>query len=272
MTNCRMKYYRNGAQISVATYDIYGTPDIKYPRHGSTHAPDPERSAEQSRARARRAVRDIALCNDFTHMFTFTFSKSYVDRYSREEIYKKTSNYLRERVRNEGFKYVCVPEKHEDGAIHLHGLGNFTNVRITRALNPKTRRVVSKFDKRRRKWIPVFDCPSWIWGYSHVTALDDDYGAAVSYITAYISKDFEKIFGKWYLSARECIKKPHTVDLPPVPDYDEYVQDLKDSGADVFEFQCSRYLKICTESVPYPDRDKFDIERGVGECSNELPV
>lgn len=263
-TNVRIKHYRQGVQINVASWDCYGKTG-EQPKSASVHkrfAPDPERSAEQSRARARRAVRDIVLCNDFTHMFTLTFSKSFVDRYDAKEIYRKLSNFLRERVRNEGFLYVAVAEHHKDGAIHIHGLGRFDNMKLARAFDPKKKRAAR--DKQGRA---VYNLVSWMWGRSHVTKLDQNSSAAANYCTEYINKDNDKIFGKWYLSARACVKKPHTVDAEPM-EYNEAIDEGKILKGEQWIINPSPYLFIVQEWVEYPDGSIFEIE-GWLECLKE---
>lgn len=255
MTNVRIKHYLKDAQINVASYACYGKEDLPRSKSRARHS-DPDRSAEQSRARARRAVTDIALCNPFTHMFTLTFDKTYVDRYDPKEIYAKLSNYLRERVRNEDFLYVCVPEYHKDKAIHIHGLGCFERVQLVRATHYKWQKPLK--DKQGR---PVYNIPSWIWGWSEVTPITSEAHGAAAYCTEYINKDNEKIFGKWYLSARACVKKPHIVDCLPV-EFNDAVDEVKLAVGDQWIINPSKYLFILQERVPYPDGAEFNVEEG----------
>lgn len=76
-TNARIKLYLHKAILQVSNDNIFPTADWENRKGGKGRAydvpakgqaSDPERSAEESRRRARSKVRDIALCNQFTHM------------------------------------------------------------------------------------------------------------------------------------------------------------------------------------------------------------
>lgn len=73
-------------------------------------------------SRARRVVLELALCNDWEYFCTFTISKDKHDRYNLKEWYKKFTQWLRDQ-RKKGYdiKYLLVPERHKDGAWHMHG-------------------------------------------------------------------------------------------------------------------------------------------------------
>lgn len=77
---------------------------------------------EHSLSRTRKTILELALCNPWKYFCTFTFSPTY-NRFDIEEIRKKFTRYCKY-LRECGyqFKYVFVPERHEDGAWHIHGL------------------------------------------------------------------------------------------------------------------------------------------------------
>lgn len=248
-TNVRVKHYLRSAQINVASYNIYGKDPYYKARHKAPAAADPERSEAESKYRAKRAVRDIAMCNDFRWFFTLTFSKELVDRYSPEETYKKVSNWLRESVRRRGMKYVAVPELHSDGAIHVHGLAAIRDDDLVRAYHPKWKKPLK--DKHGN---PVYNLSTWRFGFSDVTPLQaENIQEKTSYICEYITEGKTKIWGKWYLSSRNCQKKPVIVDLPPTSQ-DEMIDDDKLDDGRQRIFQLSSYLTILIEQVPYEDK------------------
>lgn len=248
LTNVRIKYYLKSAELNIATYDIYGKdPRRTRSEYRSELPKDPKRSLQSAKARARRAVTDIALCNPFTHMFTWTLNKELIDRYDVEEVYNKVSVFLRNAVQRQGFLYVCVPERHADGALHLHGLCSLGDMEISRARNIKNGHLV--YDKQHR---PVYNMTSWSWGFSTCVPLDKDYEKAVGYVCKYITSADNKIFGKWYLSARACQKKPVMKDYPPVR-FDDFVDDEKLASGEQYIFEPCQYLSILRERIPYDD-------------------
>ena len=66
----------------------------------------------------------------------------------------------------------------------------------------------------------------WKWGFSTCVPLDEHYERATSYVTKYITKGEEKIFGKWYFCSRNLIKKPDIVTLEPIS-YHEFRDENK---------------------------------------------
>ncbi|WP_294552623.1 hypothetical protein [uncultured Pseudoflavonifractor sp.] len=178
---------------------------------------------EVSRARARAAVRDIALCNLFTHFFTWTLDAKLIDRYDDEAVKKKLENTLRNLVSRKGFLYVCIPERHKDGALHFHGLCIPGTVRLIRAVSPRSNPLSTNRGQ------PIYNMADWPWGFSHCIPLDNDYERAVNYLLKYIAKGGEKIFGKWYLSARSLRKKPDICLLERM-DYDSFLSTNPDAA------------------------------------------
>lgn len=77
----------------------------------------------QSLSRTKRNIREIALCNDFTHFATITINSQYADRFHLQEcqdlFHKKIKKYRRT---HKDFAYIFITEKHKDGAFHFHGL------------------------------------------------------------------------------------------------------------------------------------------------------
>lgn len=73
-------------------------------------------------SRARSALLELALCNEWEYFVSLTASKALVERYSLAEVYAALLNVVR-RERRAGRKidYVFIPEQHLDGAWHLHG-------------------------------------------------------------------------------------------------------------------------------------------------------
>jgi len=75
-------------------------------------------------ARARARVFEYAMCNDFEYFITLTVNDELINRYDLDEYIKKLGQFIRNYRRDydANIQYLLVPEKHKDGAWHMHGL------------------------------------------------------------------------------------------------------------------------------------------------------
>lgn len=231
MRNCRVKRYPDGSAEVIASSTAFGGGDRvaeprRYdggadPREAWFREPiDPEESyaalerfaiqtedtweeeqrqrtaAARARAqrRARVAVRDLGLCNDWSYFVTLTLDKRRVNRYDPAEVLRKLNRWLDNNVRRKGLAYVLVPEHHKDGAIHFHGFFNAALVAVDSG-------------HRDQGGHTVYNLPEWGWGYSTAIRLYGDKAAAVGYCCKYIAKQQDKIGGRWYYSGG-CLQRP----------------------------------------------------------------
>ena len=249
VSNARVKDYPSLSVLQVANAPIfrekgYEAAERPYDVPTKGNAKDPEQALISSRQRAKAAIRDIALCNRFSYFFTCTLAPDTVDRYDAAAVEKQVLTFLKNASYRKGFSYVCVPERHRDGAIHLHGLCNLGRVRITRAVNPHTSIPLSTNSGQ-----PIFNMLDWKLGFSTCIPIDERYERTCNYITKYISKSGEKIFGKWYLSSRDLKKHPDISIIPYGMDYDGFVADNPDLPVvPVYRDVC---MAIC--SIPAPE-------------------
>lgn len=84
-----------------------------------------ENRLEESLSRTRRNIVDTILCNNFDLFCTFTFSADKVEdrpdyKTLRKQLSQHLNNYQKRKSKN--FKYLFIPERHQDGAIHFHGV------------------------------------------------------------------------------------------------------------------------------------------------------
>jgi hypothetical protein len=79
---------------------------------------------ENNLSRAKGKVFEYAMCNDWDYFVTLTINKQFYDRYDLKGYYKDFGRFVTNYNRNHKTKidYVLIPEMHEDGAWHLHGL------------------------------------------------------------------------------------------------------------------------------------------------------
>ena len=82
---------------------------------------------ENNVARARTKVQEYALSNNWDYFCTFTISKEKFDRYDLKQFYKTFAKFInnyntRSLPEGQHISYLIIPEKHKDGAWHMHGL------------------------------------------------------------------------------------------------------------------------------------------------------
>lgn len=88
---------------------------------------DKSESQRCSLSRSRRFVREISLCNNFTHFVTLTVNKEMCDRYDVDVCQEHLKDILHNyqifcKRHGQDFKYILITERHKDGAFHFHGL------------------------------------------------------------------------------------------------------------------------------------------------------
>lgn len=78
----------------------------------------------ESIARSRSKVQEYALCNDWQYFVTFTIDGKKYDRFDLKKYKKDFSQFINNfnRGRQQKVKYVIIPEKHENGAWHMHAI------------------------------------------------------------------------------------------------------------------------------------------------------
>ena len=221
-----------------------------------------EEGGDMARAvrRARAQVRDLALCNPFSHFVTLTLDPARVDRYDMEAITRKLNAWLSNQVQRRGLRYVLVPERHQDGAIHFHGFFNDVLERVDSGTmippgGGRPRKPRSK--AQRAAWEAeggrvVWNLPGWSLGFTTALELVGDYRRAVSYVCKYIGKQqaphgagADKPGGRWYYSGGELARpRVELADLDP--------WELRERpGARVLEVpQAGAVFVVCWEDDP----------------------
>ena len=127
-------------------------------------------------SRARSKLFEYALCNDFEYFVTLTLDKTKMDRYNLEEFIKKFGQFIRDYRKKYGvnIQYLLVPEKHKDGAWHMHGL--------MKGIPPEHLTLNNNGYKEWKAYSDRF-------GYISIDEIRNK-EAVSKYITKYISKSF----------------------------------------------------------------------------------
>lgn len=141
----------------------------------------------RSMRRAKSRLRRLALANDFRWFVTLTLSPEKVDRYDDSQVVKKLTNWAHNQVRRRGLRYILVPERHKDGALHFHGF--FSDALEAVPSGHK--------DKQGHE---IYNLPRWTLGFTAAIETYGDYAGAVAYVCKYIGKQGDKPAGRWYYS------------------------------------------------------------------------
>jgi len=188
--------------LDEVTYNPITGQDVT--KWGYRYEPTPyaKQQAEKGRRRAIVRLFDYVRCNwDLDCMFTLTFDKEQIDREDYDAIVRKVGEWFANRVRRKGLKYIAVPEYHADGkGIHFHSVCNFA------ALQTEYSRVVHNGKG-------VYNITDFPFGFTAVkkigTGADDRHAVAV-YVSKYITKETEKVGGRYYLHGGR-LQKPRAV-------------------------------------------------------------
>ncbi len=155
-----------------------------------------ERSADNIKRSKRRAITKVYdyfnSNTDLNYFLTLTLSPDKVQRDNYAEIYRQLSNWLENRVRRNGLKYILIPEYHADGEnIHFHGCANGEALKLINSghkIGGKVAYNIADFDL----------------GFTTAVRITGDNATVrvARYMLKYITKSFdsgEKIGGRYYL-------------------------------------------------------------------------
>ena len=216
---------------------------------------------DRSMRRARSRVRRLALANDFRWFVTLTLSPEKVDRYDAAQVVRKLSAWCNNQVKRRGLKYILVPERHKDGALHFHG---FFNDALEAVESGHT-------DKQGHM---IYNLPGWSLGFTAAIATYGDYAGAVAYVCKYIGKQGDKPAGRWYYSGGDLAE--------PDVSYGEIApRDLvAEYGERVFVFDVpGRTMAVCNgirEVDNNAGKNRYDyrtVDRELGgDCERGQPL
>lgn len=185
---------------------------------------------EDSLKRAKDKIQDIVLCNKFDYFVTLTFNPKKVDSYNVEEVKTVVKNWLNNGVKRRNFSYIAIPEYHKSGRIHIHALMS-GDLRLEDSGKHHGEKI-------------IYHLSDWRDNYGFCTAIkvDGNISALSYYITKYITKGNDKIFGRFYWSSRNLRREP------------EYDYRNEDFG-NVFQYEYP--VKGTTRILKYESNFKF---------------
>lgn len=177
--------------------------------------PSAPRERSDSLKRSKDKVFDIVRLNDWKYFLTITFNGSEYDFKNPQFIKKKVRKWLENQVQRCGLKYILIPEYHEKGGIHCHALINDalevvdSGTRIIAGYGKPVK--VETVEKYHSEVLHVvYNVPKWKYGFSTAIEVTDSSGLA-HYVTKYITKGNDKIFGKYYWAGGDIKREPQIV-------------------------------------------------------------
>lgn len=169
-------------------------------------------------SRTKSKIFELAMCNEFTFFCTFTMDADKVkDRFDLDNLQSSFSQFIRNlnRGREEKIKYLLIPERHKNGAWHLHGL--IEGLQIGEDLRKFTLNEYLPY--RIRKMLingeNVYNWDKYSSKYGFFTATKvKNKQAAASYICKYITKEVAKQgreMGRHLYFASQGLKRRETI-------------------------------------------------------------
>lgn len=176
---------------------------------------DHEKNIVRCIRRAKERIFDIAFCNDWKYFITLTIDDNKLNSFNVKEVMKKLNKFLDNMRQRYGLSYIIIPEFHESGRVHCHGLINDALKVVdsgTRRVNGFTKPL--KLSTIKSKGLVnevthiIYNLPQWNYGFSTAVPVYGDGGALATYVTKYMTKSTTKIFGKYYWSSRDLVRQP----------------------------------------------------------------
>lgn len=161
-------------------------------------------------SRSVNEIYDLARSNHFDWFITLTLSRKMVkDRYDYEACIRAIMLFT-DRLRKLGCKWLIVPEQHEDGAYHFHGL--------VQGDLPLTDSGKTWYCKAADAVVPIMNLANYEFGWTTATRIQFPDRTA-SYIAKYITKQVAVPRGKKSYWASRSLARP-SVDYVQMDDQD----------------------------------------------------
>lgn len=162
----------------------------KYTKKGTKNAA----KLDNNISRARSAVYELAACNEWDLFVTFTLDKEKYDRYSLPKFRKDMAQFVRDKRKKYGAKitYLLIPERHKDGAWHMHGFMTGVPDEALRAFTLQER-LPRKIRARLKAGKAVYTWEEYArkFGFADIERIENR-EAAAKYITKYVTEDLTR--------------------------------------------------------------------------------
>ena len=219
----KIKVYPNGfTNTTYCTHQIFKLKgyeerkQVKYKEKRERKNSD-GKPREDNLKRAKEKIFDIVLLNDFKYFITGTFAENEdFDRTDPAEVMKPLLKWLKNQTLRKGLQYVLTAERHKNGGIHFHAPVN-DELPLTysgRRLYQGQAWIEQDILKERDSFEPykkIYNIDNWKYGYSTAIPCDNNKLKLARYVTKYITKGNDKIFGKYYWSSKNIEREPRII-------------------------------------------------------------
>jgi hypothetical protein len=138
-------------------------------------------------SRARSMVLQYALCNSWDYFFTGTLDRVKMDRYDLDTFAGQLMQFIRDKCKKYSAKFqvLLVPERHKDGAWHIHGLiSSLPESVLCGFVPPSPKHLIEDGFLNWPDYIQKF-------GFCSLAPIRDPVGTAF-YISKYVSKELAR--------------------------------------------------------------------------------
>ena len=220
---------------ALACYRNPGVEDPNERRHTAKGKAGNPGKLSQSLSRSKAKVFELSYCNPWELFCTFTLDKTKYNRNDLKKFVGDLSQFIRNynRLKGVDVKYLFIPERHQDGAWHIHG---FLMGLPLEHLTPFTLddKLPYKIRARLKEGKSVY---SWLayarkFGYTDIELIENN-EAVSKYITKYVTEDITRTITELNAHVYYCSKGLRTSEIVyrdfltreiPSPDYsNDYV-------------------------------------------------
>ena len=164
---------------------------------------------------------DLIRCNlDFKYFCTLTFNGERVARDDYNSVVAVFSQWCDNRVRRNGLKYVAVIERHKkSNGLHFHILCNDVlrlvdsgTCKVPQRKKPIRTTTADKYKVPKEDRKTVYNISDWSYGFSTAIEISGDplLVKVGNYLRKYMTKDEQKVGGRWYYSGGALLRPRYT--------------------------------------------------------------
>lgn len=222
--NTKTKIYPNGEKATIyCSHPIFnsGADEIKVAEGSEIYEKSESGTSESFDRRedvykrVKEKVFDIIYCNQWEYFLTITIDPKKMDSSSPSEVMKNLSTWLYHQTRFNDLSYILVPERFKkSNGIHAHALisagdlGLEYSGRIRIGKQSLTQEYCDRTGIDYTEYDKIYNATAWPYGFSTAIKVSNNDGALSTYLSKYITKNADMIFGRYYWSSRNIEREP----------------------------------------------------------------
>lgn len=200
---------------ALKSYRNPGVEDDRPRSHTAKGQAGNEGKLSQSLSRSKAKIFELSYCNPWECFCTFTLDKTKYDRHDLGKFVSDLSQFIRNynRLKGADIKYMLIPERHTDGAWHMHGfLMGLPREHLT-AFSLKDK-LPYKIRARLKEGKAVYTWSSYAkkFGFADIELIENS-EAVSKYITKYVTEDITRTITELNAHLYYCSKGLKTSEL-----------------------------------------------------------